>query len=45
MTPRFENKEMPVVITRNAEVLCLTLVPKKWEGRGILGCLLQKMKK
>ena len=42
---RSENRELQVVVQRAAEAhpTSLTLVPRKWEGRGLLGCHLQPM--
>ena len=32
-------KEIPVIIQRNPEGICsLKLVPRKWDGKGLLGC-------
>lgn len=33
-----ENKPLNVVVYRNNEQLTLELCPKKWAGRGLLGC-------
>jgi 26S proteasome non-ATPase regulatory subunit 9 len=42
---RSENRELQVVVQRAAEAhpTTLTLVPCKWEGRGLLGCHLQPL--
>lgn len=38
-----EDRELDIVIQRGqGEVLALKLTPKKWSGRGLLGCHLQK---
>eukprot|EP01091_Cochliopodium_minus_P003771 TRINITY_DN1373_c0_g1_i1.p1 TRINITY_DN1373_c0_g1~~TRINITY_DN1373_c0_g1_i1.p1 ORF type:complete len:229 (+),score=68.64 TRINITY_DN1373_c0_g1_i1:128-814(+) len=33
-----QNKEVPVVVIRDTAVLKLVLVPRKWDGVGLLGC-------
>lgn len=33
-----ENVPIVVVIKREKEELNITLIPKKWDGRGLLGC-------
>ncbi|ANZ75640.1 BA75_02789T0 [Komagataella pastoris] len=35
-----ENKPIELTAKRNGDLLQLTLTPKKWEGRGLLGCRL-----
>eukprot|EP01061_Rhynchopus_euleeides_P003495 TRINITY_DN12762_c0_g1_i1.p1 TRINITY_DN12762_c0_g1~~TRINITY_DN12762_c0_g1_i1.p1 ORF type:complete len:154 (+),score=46.22 TRINITY_DN12762_c0_g1_i1:300-761(+) len=45
ITARHENKELKVVVQRGGSLLALTVEPKKWSGRGLLGCLLNKVKK
>lgn len=33
-----ENRPVEVVVRRDAQIVRLTLVPKKWSGQGLLGC-------
>jgi 26S proteasome non-ATPase regulatory subunit 9 len=33
-----ENKSLDLYVQRGADVLHLTLTPKKWSGQGLLGC-------
>lgn len=34
-----ENRSIQLVILRNSQVKNINVVPKKWSGRGLLGCL------
>jgi 26S proteasome non-ATPase regulatory subunit 9 len=34
----FENTPVKLTVLRNLNVVHLTLIPSKWEGRGLLGC-------
>lgn len=38
-----ENEPITLVIDRNGKLMQLNIVPKKWEGRGILGCRLSRI--
>eukprot|EP00873_Tetraselmis_striata_P046606 jgi/Tetstr1/466870/TSEL_011327.t1 len=38
MIQRYEDKELPTKVLRDGKLLSLMLVPKKWSGRGLLGC-------
>ena len=38
-----ENEPITLVIDRNGKLLQLDIVPKKWEGRGLLGCRLARI--
>ena len=35
---RHENERMPVVVERGNRVLSFWLIPRRWHGRGLLGC-------
>lgn len=39
-----EDQEVNLFIRRHDETMKLTLHPKKWDGRGLLGCHLSKIK-
>ena len=38
-----ENRAVSVVVLRQGEHLTLSLTPRKWEGRGLLGCHLRPL--
>eukprot|EP01064_Diplonema_japonicum_P001207 TRINITY_DN10773_c0_g4_i1.p1 TRINITY_DN10773_c0_g4~~TRINITY_DN10773_c0_g4_i1.p1 ORF type:complete len:223 (+),score=60.95 TRINITY_DN10773_c0_g4_i1:47-670(+) len=44
MTLRYENNEMNIVVKRGAlSVQKVVITPKKWSGKGLLGCVLNKI--
>eukprot|EP01059_Diplonema_ambulator_P020537 TRINITY_DN34366_c0_g1_i1.p1 TRINITY_DN34366_c0_g1~~TRINITY_DN34366_c0_g1_i1.p1 ORF type:complete len:223 (+),score=81.18 TRINITY_DN34366_c0_g1_i1:35-670(+) len=45
ITARYENKAMNIIVGRGGlSVQKVVLTPKKWSGRGLLGCVLNKIK-
>ena len=38
-----ENRVVDVVVLRQGQHLTLSLTPRKWEGRGLLGCHLRPL--
>lgn len=40
-----EDERMPLVVQRGDRVLLLWLVPRKWKGRGLLGCHLKPLQR